>query len=346
MNITKKRLDDMERCYCTGHVTIDGALFAMFASEQIGGACYAYTGRDLTEKEIVWDNAGGTMSIVEIPGTNGQFLGVQNFFPGFQAENAKIVWGERDSENGWQIKDFLFLPYVHRFDILSTGGINYFVAATLCGSKAEREDWSDPGRIYAGVLPDTPKQEMTITPILKGLVKNHGYCRGRIDGKMSGIFACQSGIYAVVPPEAPTEEWTTHHLLDAFISDAAIYDLDGDGQDEIVTIEPFHGNRINIYHKENDRYRIVYTCPGEYKFAHAIWAGKLRGKPAALLGMRRLDAELVLIEYDEKRGSYQTSLIEEGSGPSNVAVISQESRDIILCANNSVHEAAVYFVTD
>lgn len=346
MNITKKHLDDMERCYCTGHVTIDGALYALLASEQIGGTCYSYTGPDLSEREVVWEEAGGTMSIIEIPGSNGQFLGVQNFFPGFQAEGAKIVWGRHDAEKGWIIRDFLSLPYVHRFDILSSGGVNYFVAATLCNSKQSREDWSDPGKVYVGVLPETPEQTMHITPLLCDMVKNHGYWRGSLNGRQCGFFTCESGVYAVVPPETPSAGWTTHHLLDAPVSDAVLYDLDGDGKDEMVTIEPLHGDCVKIYHKSDDGYRVVYTYPGEYKFAHALWAGQLRGMPAVILGTRRMDAELALIQYCPQSGSYIETVIEKGSGPSNVAVILQQEQDIILCANNGNHEAAAYFVTN
>jgi len=346
MNLIKKHLDNMERCYCTGHVSIDGAVYALFASEQVGGPCYAYTGPELSEREIVWEGAGGTMSIIEIPGSNGQFLGVQNFFPGFQAEEAKIVWGRRDREKGWIIKDFLSLPYVHRFDILSSGGINYFVAATLCGSKQNREDWSDPGKIYVGVLPADPEETMELTPLLHDMVKNHGYWRGSLKGSLCSFFTCESGMYAVIPPKASGADWTVHHLLKVPVSDAAVYDMDGDGEDEIITIEPFHGNCVKIYHKEKDGYRAVYTYPGEYEFAHALWAGRLRGIPAAILGIRRRNAELALIQYSPQKGTYIESLIETGGGPSNVAVIMQQEQDIIICANNLSHEAAAYFTTD
>jgi hypothetical protein len=346
MNFTKRHLDDMERCYCTGHVTIDGMLYALLASEQIGGSCLAYTGPDLCQKEIVWEKAGGTMSIIEIPDSNGQFLGVQNFFPGFQAESSKIVWGRRDTAQGWVIEDFLQLPYVHRFDILSANGLNYLVAATLCGSKQEREDWSDPGKVYGGVLLGNPTQGISIKPLLTNLVKNHGYWRGILNGRQCGFFTCESGVYAVLPPENPGADWTTQHLLSVPVSDVALYDLDGDGEEEMVTIEPFHGDCVKIYHKTNDGYQVVYTYPGEYRFAHALWAGKLRGVPAVILGIRRIQAELAVIRYSPESDSYIESLIDKGCGPSNVDVVSQPERDIILCANNFIHEAAAYFVTD
>jgi hypothetical protein len=346
MKFIKKHLDNIERCYCIGHVVIDGETYALFASEQIGGACYAYSGSDFSVKETVWENAGGTMSIVEIPGLNGQFLGVQNFFPGFNAGEAKIVWGMRDRKKGWIIRDFLNIPYVHRFDIISSGGVNYFLAATLCGSKREREDWSDPGKIYVGVLPDRPDQPMEIVPLIDGLVKNHGYWRGNRDGRPCGYFTCESGVYAVSPPKTPDGSWKTHRILENPVSDVAIYDLNGDGEDEIIAIEPFHGDCVNIYHRLEGEYRAVYTYPGECKFAHALWAGRLKGMPAALLGIRRANAELVLIRYCPQKGTYVEQIIDDGFGPSNVGVVVHMDNEYILCANNSKHEAAAYLVSD
>ncbi len=346
MKFTKKRLDQVERCYSTAHIRIDGELYALFASEQVAGPCYAYSGPDLSQKETVWEKAGGTMSIVEIPGTNGQFLGVQNFFPGFQAQKAKLVWGKRDGVKGWQVQDFIDLPYVHRFDILRSGGVNYLVAATLCGSKKDREDWSDPGKVYVGVLPETPEEGVHLTPLLEGLVKNHGYWRGELGGQPCGFITCDNGVYTVIPPQTPGGEWETKRLLDIPVSDVAIYDLDGDGEDEIITIEPFHGDQVKIYHKADDGYQVVYTYPGEYNFAHALWAGRLRGIPAVVLGIRRLQAELAIIRFSPEKSSYVETIIDQGCGPSNVDVIPQKESDLILCANNSVHEAAVYIVTD
>lgn len=346
MNFTKKHLDDIVRCYCTGHVTVDGTLYGLLASEQEDGPCFAYTGQDLSQKEIVWEKGGGTMSIIEIPDTNGQFLGVQKFLPGFQAEGAKLVWGKRDATKGWLIEDFLQLPYVHRFDILPSGGVNYLVAATLCGSKKNREDWSDPGKVYVGVLPDTPEKEIAMTPLIDGLVKNHGYWRGRLNGRTCGFITCDSGVYAVAPPRTPRDNWETKHLLNTPVSDVAIYDLDGDGEDEIITIEPFHGDQVKIYHKSDVGYQVVYTYPGEYQFAHALWAGKLRGVPAMILGIRRQQAELAIIRYCPESRSYRETIVDKGCGPSNVDVIPGGEHDIILCANNLIHEAAAYFVTD
>lgn len=344
MKFEKKRLDQMTRCYCASHTTIDGKLYVLLASEEPEGPCYAYTGDDLSHKETLWDYAGGTMSIIEIPETNGQVLAVQNFFPGFKSQRAKLVWGRRDPEKGWVMRDFLYLPFLHRFDILRSGGINYFIGAVLCGSKKDREDWSDPGKVYVGVLPDDLTQPMEVTPLLQGLTKNHGYCRSQENGVPCSYVTCEGGIYRITPPRNPGDQWETKLILEKPVSDVAVWDLDGDGRLELATIEPFHGNMMKIYKETADGYKEVYSYPNEMNFAHAIWAGKLRGQPAVVLGIRRMEGELAVIRYVD--GGYTTELLEKGGGPSNVDIITGGKQDILVCANHTANEAAVYFVTD
>lgn len=45
-------------------------------------------------------------------------------------------------------------------------------------------------------------------------------------------------------------------------------------------------------------------------------------------------------------GKYQTTVIEKGVGPANLAVVNEADRDIIVAANHTMNEAAVYVVTD
>ena len=345
MRIEKKVLDSIVRCYCVGSVTIDQELYILMASEEVAGPCYAYHGPDFGIKETVWEQCGGTMSIIEIPDTNGEFLAVQNFFPGFKSETAKIVWGKRDPENGWIIRDVLSLPYVHRFDIVKSGNTNWFIGATLCTSKKEREDWSDPGKIYAGKLPSDLSQGIRVDPIMDGLLKNHGYYRAQYEGRDACFFTCESGIYVLTPPAEEGGDWSVRHILERPVSDVAVYDIDGCGEDELVTIEPFHGNGFFINKRYGSEYRKVYTYPGEINFAHAVWAGKLRGVPAVIGGIRRVNCELFMVRCkDAVNQIYETTVIEEGVGPANVAVINKKDHDLILSANHTKNEAAVYII--
>lgn len=344
MEINKIILGEMPRCYCAGYATVGGEPTLLLASEAEGGACRAYSGRNFSHSETVWDAPGGTMSIVEIPGKPGEFLAVQNFFPGFRAENSKIVWCRRDPENGWIVRDYIKLPYVHRFDLIEAGGTVWFLGCALCSSKKEREDWSDPGKIYVGKLTDSPDEPVELTAIVEGLTRNHGYSRSFIDGRAAGFVASDSGVLAVIPPDRPDGEWQTRVLLDTPASDVAAFDLNGDGINELLTIEPFHGDRVRVYELSGKEYRPVYDLPYPVEFAHAIWAGRLRGEACALIGVRRMGCELFRISHSD--GQYRTEILEAGGGPSNVAVAQGEECDYIICANHVKAEAAVYIVKE
>ncbi|MDR3162084.1 MAG: hypothetical protein LBU28_10805 [Spirochaetaceae bacterium] len=354
MKIEKIVLDTMERCYAASSLTIDGRLYAVLASESIDGPCYGYTGDRFTEKEVIWEKAGGTMSLIQIPGSNGEFIAVQHFFPGFQSAGAKLVWGRRTGRGVWEIRDLVSLPYVHRFDLFAVGNDIYILAATLCGSKKDREDWSDPGAVYVGKLPSrvdkgVQSEGVRFTPVLEKLTKNHGYCRGLWEGSPAAFVTSDEGIFVLSPPHAGGTEWKTRRLLDRPVGDVAVCDLDGDGVDELVTIEPFHGNQFVVNKRasargQEDGYEIVYRYPGELDFAHAVVGCTLRGKPAVIGGVRRKHCELFILTWNA--GRYEAEVVEQGIGPSNVAVVNGADRDIIISANHTQNQAAIYLVRD
>jgi hypothetical protein len=284
------------------------------------------------------------MSLIQIPGSPGEFIAVQHFFPGFQSAGAKLVWGRRKKPGDWEIQDLVSLPYIHRFDLFTLGTERYILAATLCGSKKNREDWSDPGAVYLGKLPQRIEEGVQFTPVLENLTKNHGYCRGFWEGAPAGFVTSEEGIFVLSPPKTAGTPWKTIHILERPVGDVAVWDLDGDGEDELITIEPFHGNQVVVNKKQGDRYGIVYRYPGELDFAHAVVGCTLRGKPAVIGGARRKKAELFILTGTA--GRYEAQVVEQGIGPSNVAVIKGPDRDMIISANHTQNQAALYVVRD
>lgn len=342
MKFEKKFLDTMERCYSASFIKRDGETNILLASEAIGGPCYSYRGDNYDIKQAVWTNDGGTMSMVEIPGRNGEFLATQNFFPGFQSAESKVVWVRY--ENGEYVyQDFLKLPYLHRFDLFDVNGKLYFIGATLCGSKKDRNDWSDPGKIYVGEMPTDLNDSIELEVIQEGLTKNHGYWHGFYEGKEASYVTSDEGIFVVTPPQSVGQKWSIANILEEPISDVAVYDLDGDGEDELVTIGPFHGKEIKIRKKVNGAYETVWESDRNNDFVHALWAGSLRNNPVAVIGCRREDSELYYVQYNKETNKYEVTLIEAGVGTANVAVLHEEDRDILIAANHSKSEAALYY---
>ncbi len=344
MKIEKIVLDDFFRAYAVGSVEIDQELHIIVASEAIDGKCVAYHGKNFDQKKTLWEDQGGTMSIVHIPNTNGEFLAVRNFFPGFNALTAKVVH-VKPKEGGFIISDFISLPYLHRFDIIESNGVNYFIGATLCTSKTEREDWSNPGKVFVGILPKDLSEGMEVTPIMHNLYHNHGYYRSTYEGNDAAYVTSDEGVFVFIPPKHSKESWEMHHIIQTKVSDVAVLDIDQDGNNEILSIEPFHGNQMHIYKKIKNQYEIVYTVDRPLEFAHAIAGTTLRGEKAFVCGIRRLNAELFYITYNQITKSYDITLIDEKVGTANVSIVNEEDRDIIIASNNTIHQAALYIFT-
>ena len=76
MRIEKRFLTEMNRCYSASSIVVDGQTRILLATEG-EGPCLAWSGADYDSVDTVWDGPGGTMSMVPIPGSNGEFLAVQ-----------------------------------------------------------------------------------------------------------------------------------------------------------------------------------------------------------------------------------------------------------------------------
>ena len=343
MKIEKRHLDDIKRCYCASSIHMNGENHILFASEDPNEVCEMFSGKEFEQKETVWTNPGGCMSIIPIPNKEGEFLAVQEFYLKVSPSLAKIVWGSYDKETGWMIKDVLSMPYIHRFDIYCQDGVNYFIGATIATSKQDKNDWSVPGRIYTGVLPDDPSQGIELNILADGLYRNHGYWHAKEEGRDVGYFGSDQGILRVMPPLIKGGEWQKEVIMEGKIGEIATIDIDNDGEDEIMTIEEFHGDTIKIYKKENGAYREVYRYDNKIDFAHTLVGAKLVGVNTFLAGVRREEAEIFYVQYID--GHYITSVIEKGVGPANLCVVNEENRDLIIAANHTKNEAAVYVVT-
>lgn len=343
MNIVKKHLDDVKRCYCASNINMDGENHILFASEDPEVVCEMFSGKDFEQKETVWTAPGGCMSIIPIPGKEHEFLAVQEFYLKVSPSLAKIVWGTYDKESGWSFQDVLSMPYIHRFDIYHADGVNYFIGATIATSKQDKNDWSVPGRIYVGVLPEDPSQGIELSILCDGLYRNHGYWHAKENGKDVGYFGSDQGIMRVTPPAIKGGEWTAKKIMNGEIGEIATIDIDNDGVDEIMTIEAFHGDAIKIYKLMDGSYQEVYRYDHKIDFAHTLVGAKLAGVNTFLAGVRREDAELFYVQYVD--GAFVTTVIEQGVGPANLCVVNEADRDLIVAANHTKNEAAVYVVT-
>ena len=343
MKIEKRFLTEFNRCYSASSLVVDGQTRLLLATEG-EGPCKAWFGPDYRQSHDVWEGPGGTMSIVPIPGTNGEFLAVQKFFKMFAWEEAKVVHVRPLADGKYAVTDILHLPYIHRFDLLTVAGRHYFIGCTLATTKQTKEDWSNPGKIYVGEY--TGVGPLQVKVLKDGLTKNHGYSRLDKGGALSGLVTCEQGAFEVVPPQLPGGEWTVTQFMDWPISDISAVDIDGDGELEFATIEPFHGQYFRVYKKIDGVFTKVFEHSEVTEFYHVVVGTTLAGKPVFLGGCRRGKQQLFYVYASSTAPlELKAEVIEEGVGPSNVYVVHETGRDIIVAANREKAEAALYFVS-
>jgi hypothetical protein len=163
---------------------------------------------------------------------------------------------------------------------------------------------------------------------------------------MSGLVTCEQGAFEVTPPAVPGGDWNVRQFMDWPISDISACDIDGDGELEFATIEPFHGSYFRIYKKIDGSFRKVYENEEVTEFYHVVVGTTLAGVPVFLGGCRRGKQQLFYVRaLSAGTAGFATEIIEEGVGPSNVSVVHEKDRDIIIAANREKAEAALYFVT-
>jgi hypothetical protein len=341
MVIRKKVLGELDRAYATAIMEVNGELNYLIATEG-HGPCLAFNEKNW-ENSTVWDGPGGTMNIIPVPGRKNEFIATQNFFPTFDSKEAQIVHGKCNKEGKWDITPIMKIPYLHRFDIFLLNNQLYFIGATLCTDKEFKDDWSKPGKVYIGKLSEKISEPFELQPVLESITKNHGFCAGEWKGKRAFFVTGVEGAFVIYVPNTEDGAWETEQLLNHEISDMAICDIDGDGCLEIATIEPFHGNKGMIYKNVEGEWKSIYEY--EYEFGHVVWGGKILDKPAFIIGGRKGKQELICFQMEEESKNIKTVLIDNTGGPSNIAVINKEDKDVILAANRQIGEVAIYEIT-
>ena len=119
-------------------------------------------------------------------------------------------------------------------------------------------------------------------------------------------------------------------------------DLDGDGKDELVTIEPFHGNTINAYKQVDGKWEKKFT--DSLSFGHGLSCGMFNGEPVIVVGNRResLTLDMFTVQNLDK-GELKRNCIEENAGPTQTLVFNCCGTDYILSANQLKNEVAIYW---
>ena len=351
MKIEKKVISNLNKCYSMSRLTYKGQnCFLVGAEKQ--DPCYLFA-EDGTQLETVWEQPGGVMTMVPVPGTEGKFLATHKFYSPNDGANAKIVIAE-SGEEGWTVRTLVDAPFVHRFGVLSRNGVNYLIVCCLKTGHEYKNDWRAWGACYGAVLPEdlsayNENNQLRLTPIKLDMLKNHGYSVWKHDGYETAIVACEQGVFAFTPPAAIGENWEIKQLLSVPSSDAVLLDFDGDGQLELGSIAPFHGNSVVIYHlDEHGNYVPQWKLPlpeKDTEMVHATWTCDLLGKPSWIVGWRKGTKDTVAISWGE--GDYVVDYIDRNTGCANAMhFVNSQGQDVIVATNREIDEVAMYTITE
>ena len=271
MEFIKKVISRLPLCYSLAELTYKGEHCFLVAAEN-DGPCRLFS-EDGTLIDTIWESPGGTMTMQQVPGTDGVFLATQGFYSPDNSKEARIVvcrpeteiadsrpgtgiTGTKpdteiaihDSKARWRIRTLVSAPFVHRFGILERNGVRHLLICCLKSDHEYEGDWRFPGAVYAAVLPENLSEFGNIQKIKDNMLKNHGYCYCPFDGTDHALITCEEGVFLFTPPENAEGAWDIQKLLDLPVSDAVLADFDGDGLPELGIIEEFHGDRLRIFH--------------------------------------------------------------------------------------------------
>lgn len=344
MKVEKKVVFHLTKCYSIAPLFYRGQDCILVAAEKTD-RCLLFDKKG-NLLDTVWEEPGGTMSMVQVPGSDGQFLATQRFYSPNDSAKAEIVIVSPKENGGWDVRTLVRLPYVHRFDIVKRGGVNYLIACTIKSGHNYKDDWSMPGKVYAAVLPDdlsvfNREHQLELKVIREDMLKNHGYYKISEKDMDTCLISADCGVFSFFPPRDPEGDWEIEQLLYSPASDAVLVDFDGDGERELAVLSPFHGDKISIYKKQKDGFLKVYEYEKPADFTHAIYGGSLCGKPALVVGHRKAERNLLAFRWDEERG-YYWELIDADCGSANVFHYVDEGNDILISANREIDEIAMY----
>ena len=344
MQIEKKLLAELDKCYSLAKLNYHGRPCFLAAAEG-PDPCYLFS-EDGELLEKVWDGPGGVMSMEAVPGREGAFLATHEFYSPDNGKQARIVLAEPDAGQGFSVRTLCDLPLVHRFGILSRNGVSYLLACTVKHDYEYPDDWRQPGAVYAAPLPEDLSEygeghQLRLYPIMTGLWHNHGFCKLAKSAWEEALIGSDEGVFRLTPPSEAGGAWKIRKLLDVPASDAVMADFDGDGEEEIGVITPFHGDGLEIWHKrKNDNtYERVYRHPYAMEMLHATWCGSFHGRLVWFVGCRKGVRQTLMISW--QNGAWQADHIDDEAGAANCLQL-DENR--LVAANHTSGQVVLYTI--
>jgi len=342
MKFRKKSLTKADMGYFITHLPILGQERIIAATEGKGPAMVFAA--PSYEPHIIATEPGGCMGFAPVPGRDDAFMMITKFYPIFKSEQAGIdLFQAVDGlSQPWRGQRIIDLPFVHRICVVENDEASYLVAATVCGGKDFQDDWSRPGTTYVARVPQNAEGPWDLIPVMEGIHRNHGMKPGTYKGQDCVFITGDEGLFALIIPQPGSSQWQSILLVDQAISEIYVADLDGDGQDELAVIEPFHGNALSVYKEIGGNWTKIFTAP--LAFGHGLWAGALGDVNVIIAGNRAASKNLACFQVTSTEPfTMNETVIDAGSGTTNMDVIDTPDGPALVTSNPIHGEYAMYW---
>lgn len=343
MKLHKDKVYPLDKCYAIAQIQYHGSPHIVVASEKVN-KCILFTleGDYVTD---IWEEPGGTMSIVPIPGVDECFLATQKMYSPNDSEQAKIVLVSARQSGVWDVETIAEIPFTHRFDILQTKEINYLVVSTMKSEHTYRDDWSTPGKFLVAPF-ETLEQLMNpaFEIVLDGMYHNHGYLHREDSEGGYSVISSDNGVFEIHPPMKRNGDWGITQLSDHATSDIAFVDFDGDGKEEMIAILPFHGDTIRVYKDRGGEFLCpVWELDEKRPFSHSIYAGIIHNSPVAIIGHRKGPSrDLMLFSHSNEK--YNMEVLDLDCGSTNILYYANSKGPALVSTNREINEIAFYSI--
>jgi len=333
--LKKESILKLENIYTAHAFQVDGDFFVGAGSEtEPEVALYHFSQH---RHERIPDCPGGMMSFIPVPGRKNEFLSIMGLFPPFIGGDAGL-YSHVYSSGEWKTSRVMDLPFAHRCEFVQEGDGVFLVAAVVSRFKENPSDWSEPGQVHIIELEKQDQHPWQSEVIGKQLFRNHGMTKTVLHGKETVCVSGAQGIFAV---QRRNERWQMDQLFSYEVSEMSFTDLDGDGMDELITIEPFHGDQLCIYKHDGKEWKLMFS--DSLSFGHGLSAGIFKGIPVVVAGNRSGSLALEMFSVGNLlKGIVKKSVIETNAGPTQTQVWKVGSEDYIVSANQRKNEVALY----
>jgi len=368
----KRSLCAMNMPYALGRLDLDGEECVVGATEDHGQVMLMRP--PFREASELVSGPGGCMALLPDRQRPGSLFAVMGCFLGYKFQEGGIYrirrtsqeraarpdagrtgtgspagGGDGRADSGFSATKILDLPFAHRIELVDRPAGRFLIAAALAADKSDPTDWSKPGALYAAPVPAEDALDSRggwkLVPILEGIHKNHGLLVARFQGRRTVLLSGSEGLFAI-DLEAVGDLWPSRRVLEREISEIAVFDVDGDGKEELVTIEPFHGNALRVYRDAAAGWELAWEA--ELAYGHCLWTGEIAGRRSILVSNRSGSRDLVLFQFPLSRGGASLDpervVVDSGAGSANMLVLRSGEVERIFATNQGSGEITMYTV--